>query len=101
MYLDDLFLAFPALSNDHIECGSQAVPLAIDAVSHPLAQHESTLHDVLLTLDKALAKGTSSEQLRVLGWDIDTRRILIIFPRDKFIAWSRDIKHSSHVVTIV
>ena len=92
MYLDDLFSAFPALSDDHIKRGSQAVPLAIDAVSHPLAQHESTLCDVLLTLDKAQAEGTPSKQLRVLGWDIDTRRLLIIFPHEKFIAWSRDIK---------
>jgi hypothetical protein len=92
VYLDDLFSAFPALSDDHIERGSQAVPLAIDAVSRPLAQHESTLRDVLLALDKAKAEGTPSEQLRVLGWDIDTRRLLIIFPREKFIAWSRDIK---------
>ena len=63
VYLDDLFSAFPALSDDHIKCGSQAVPLAIDAVSHPLAQHESTLCNVLLALDKAQAKGTPSEQL--------------------------------------
>jgi hypothetical protein len=92
VFLNDLFSAFPALSDDHIEHGSQAVPLAIDVVSCPLAQHESTLCDVLLTLDKALAKGTPPEQLRVLGWDIDTHRLLIILPHEKFIAWSRDIK---------
>jgi hypothetical protein len=63
VFLNDLFLAFPALSDDHIKRGSQAVPLVIDIVSHPLAQHESTLHNVLLALDKALAEGTPSEQL--------------------------------------
>ena len=63
MFLNDLFSAFPALSDDHIERGSQAVPLVIDIVSHPLAQHESTLRDVLLTLDKAQAEGTPSELL--------------------------------------
>ena len=74
VFLDDMFLAFPALSDDHIKHGSQASPLAINAVSCPLACHESTLHDVLLALDKAQAEGTPSEQLQVLGWDIDTHQ---------------------------
>jgi uncharacterized 2Fe-2S/4Fe-4S cluster protein (DUF4445 family) len=67
MFLDDIFSAFPALSDNHIKHGSQASPLAINVIScplthHHLAHHESTHCDVL-TLDKAQAKGTPSEQL--------------------------------------
>jgi hypothetical protein len=86
MFLNDMFLAFPAFSNYHIEHGSQASPLAINVVSCPLACHKSTLCDVLLALNKALAEGTPFKQLQVLGLDIDTCQLLISLPHDKLIA---------------
>jgi hypothetical protein len=50
------------------------------------------VHDVLLSLEKAEAEGTPNEVLIVLGWLLDTRRLLISLPQDKFITWTNDLK---------
>jgi hypothetical protein len=47
--------------------------------------------DPVLSLKKALAEGTATELLIVLGWLLDTRRLLIQLPSDKRRAWIRDI----------
>ena len=39
------------------------------------------------------AEGCPSEVMRVLGWDLDTRRLLLILPHEKFLNWSKTVKH--------
>jgi len=52
----------------------------------------------LLAIKKALAEGTLTKIMRtVLGWLIDTTRALTIgLTKDKFVAWSADIKRILH-----
>ena len=91
VYLDDVFSAVPALSEMHSRRGYEAVLLAIAVIGRPLSEDEKVLRDELLAIEKALAEGTPTELLIVLGWELDTRRLRINLPLDKFLAWSADI----------
>ena len=46
----------------------------------------------LLSQPKLLAEGSPEEVQIVLGWRIDTRRMTISLPDDKFHAWITDIE---------
>ena len=71
---------------------AQAVLLAMEVLGRPNSEFEPLLRDVLLSLEKAEAEGTPNELLIVLGWLLDTRRLRISLPEDKYIAWSNDTK---------
>lgn len=43
-------------------------------------------------MKKALAEGSPSEILIVLGWQIDMRRMLISLPHEKASVWENDLK---------
>jgi hypothetical protein len=45
--------------------------------------NDTLMRDDLLALEKAIAEGTPSEWLIVLGWLLNTRRLLISLPLDK------------------
>ena len=45
-----------------------------------------------LLLTNLIAKGTPKEIQMVLGWLIDTRKLIIILPNDKYLAWRNDIQ---------
>ena len=92
VFVDDLFTAFPALSEDHIKRCAEAIPLAVEIIGHPLAPEEPLHRDVLLATIKAMAEGTPSEILTILGWVIDTRRLLIILPEAKAKFWADEIR---------
>jgi hypothetical protein len=40
---------------------------------------------------KLIEEGTPAEEQMVLGWALETRRLIVSLPGDKFIAWSVDI----------
>jgi hypothetical protein len=52
-----------------------------------------------VAVKKVMAEGTPTEVLTVLGWQIDTRRLLIQLPSEKADAWASDldslIKHGN------
>ena len=75
----------------HSRRGYEAVLLALAVIGRPLSEDEGVLRDELLAIEKALAEGTPTELLIVLGWELDTRRLRINLPEDKFVAWSADI----------
>jgi hypothetical protein len=68
-----------------------AVPLAVHLVGRPLSQDEPIQRESLLSLEKLAAEGAPSETKTILGWLIDTRRLLISLPDDKWRAWTNDI----------
>ena len=75
--------------------GAQAALLALDVLRQPLLPdggESLPLHEVL-AIDKAIAKGTLAERLIVLGWMIDTRRLLISPCNDKCIACTAGINN--------
>jgi hypothetical protein len=55
---------------------------------------ESLPQNEVLAIDKAIAEGTPAERLIVLGWMINTRRLLISLPTNKVTAWTANINDS-------
>ena len=88
-YIDDAFMSF---LEEHLERGSAILPLVIELLGRPVHASEETVRDDLLSLKKFLAEATPAEIKMILGWAIDTRRLLISLPDDKCIAWSRAIQ---------
>jgi hypothetical protein len=87
-FIDDLINVFP----DTVEnCRRQphVVPLAMFVTSRPHAgpDREPILRRAILSLEKLLREGAPSEIQIVLGWSLNTRRLLVALPDDKFTAW--------------
>jgi hypothetical protein len=93
-YIDDIFTVFPYVSEDHLQRGRNAALLAIDTFGRPVAlDDDSTLpRDPIVALTKLIAEGTPTEILTVLGWQIDTRRMILQLPADKAKLWDADVK---------
>ena len=91
-FIDDLINVFTDTPNN---CSRQphVVPLAMHVTSRPHAGDalEPTPRRTLLSIPKLLAEGSPAEIQIVLGWRLDTRRLLIALPDDKFGAWSEDL----------
>ena len=91
VFVDDLFTTFPALSEDHIKQCAEAIPLAVEIIGHPLTLEELLHRNVLLAMTKAMAEGTPSEILTILGWVINTHCLLILLPKAKAKFWADEI----------
>jgi len=77
----------------NLERAAHIVQLAVRVMSRPHAGEESEPlpRKPLLGPDKLEAEGRSSEVQTVLGWKVDTRRLQVSLPDDKFRAWSDDL----------
>jgi hypothetical protein len=91
-YIDDIFTVFPLLSDEHFQRGRNAAPLAIDVFGRPVVENDPLPRDPMVATKKVMAEGTPTESLTVLGWEIDTRRLLIRLPEKKALEWDRDLK---------
>jgi hypothetical protein len=91
-FIDDTFTAQPDVEGVTPDRGAQAVQLAIEALGCPLSEGDTLPRDFLLAVEKAIAEGTLSELLVVLGWLLDTRRWLVLLPPDKHKAWTEDVR---------
>ena len=89
-HIDDLIAAAPDLG-DNKDRMSAATLLAIHALGRPVSDSEPLPRDDLASIKKLLAEGTPSEALCLLGWDADTRRLLLRLPWSKHLAWRDDI----------
>ena len=91
-FIDDLINVF---LDTPTNCRRQphVVPLAMHVTSRPHAgeKAEPIKRRALLSLPKLLAEGSPDDIQIVLGWWIDTRRMTIALPDDKFDAWMEDI----------
>ena len=88
-YIDDTFGSF---LEDDTNSGAAAIPFILHLLGRPLLPDEPLPREDVVSLKKMIAEGTPSEVLTILGWSIDTRRMLISLPPDKVKAWSTDIK---------
>ena len=91
-FIDDLINVFvDTPANCRIQ--PHVVPLAIHITSRPHAGDDSepVIRRPLLSPAKLLAEGSPAEIQIVLGWKINTRRLTISLPDDKFTAWSADL----------
>jgi hypothetical protein len=92
VFMDDLIDTFPD-SPEHLARRPHVVPLAMHVTSRPHAgAREPILRRVILLLVKLLAGGAPAEQQIVLGWLLDTRRLLTSLPDDKHAAWLETIE---------
>ena len=91
-FIDDLINVFID-TPDNCRRLPHVVPLAMHVTSRPHAgdAEEPIVRRPLLSLPKLLAEGSPAEVQIVLGWRLDTRRMLIALPDDKFNAWSEDL----------
>jgi hypothetical protein len=91
-FIDDLINVFLDTPSN---CARQphVVPLAMHVTSRPHAgdEHEPIVRRPILSIPKLVAEGSPAEVQTVLGWRIDTRRLLIALPDDKFQAWMHDL----------
>ena len=90
VYIDDMITV--ALSQDTvIHRAEAAVPLAIHAIGRPVHNDEPIKRKNLMCFRKLLAEGRLEEVKTILGWTIDTRRLLIKLPKHKYVAWKKSI----------
>jgi hypothetical protein len=90
-YIDDIFTVFPYYSDDQFHRGRNAALLAIDALGRPVHPDDPLPRDPIVATKKVMAEGTPSEVLTVLGWQIDTRRMIIQLPPEKADSWIADM----------
>jgi hypothetical protein len=90
-FIDDLIQVF--LDTDKNRATQpHAVPLAVFVSNRPHAgDDEPVPRRENLSGPKLEAKGTPAELQIVLGWEMNTRLLLVILPFDKFVAWTADI----------
>ena len=91
-FIDDLINVFLD-TPQNCRTQPQTVPLAMHVTSRPHAgdDNEPLPRRTILSLPKLLAEGSPAEIQTVLGWRIDTRRLLIALPDDKYEAWVADL----------
>jgi hypothetical protein len=90
-YIDDIFTVFPFYSDDQFHRGRNAALLAIDVLGRPTHPNDPLPRDPIVATKKVMAEGTPSEVLTVLGWQIDTRRMIIQLPQEKADSWIADM----------
>jgi hypothetical protein len=90
-YIDDIFTVFPFKSEEHFQRGRNAALLAIDVLGRPTHPNDPLPRDPIIAEKKVRAEGTPTEVLTVLGWLIDTRRMLLKLPTEKANAWDTDL----------
>jgi hypothetical protein len=90
-YIDDIFTVFPFLSEEHLQRGRNAALLAIDTFGRPVCTADPLPRDPIVAEKKVTAEGTPTERIIVLGWQIDTRRMLIQLPEEKAAEWDKEL----------
>ena len=78
-YLDDIIKIFLGL-NHIIQKHAASALLALHVSMRPLADDEPVPRKQPLSIPKLKAKGTPRELMMVLGWLLDTRRLLLRLP---------------------
>ena len=91
MYIDDGVGVFVDTPRNRLRVPA-ALPLAIHLISRPLAVNEPIPREFWIQMEKALEEASPAELQVILGWLFDTRRLLILLPPDKHLAWRSDIE---------
>lgn len=89
VYLDDLIGIGLARDSNRL---AALLPFVVHLFGRPVNAHDDVPRDDLLSIKKFLHEGRPSETQIVLGWTLDTRRLLILLPPHKVIAWSASIQ---------
>ena len=87
-YLDGIIKVYLGFK-DVIRKHAASTPLALHVSMRPLASNNPVPRKETLSLTKIQAESTPCEMMIVLGWWLDTRRLLLRLPNDKFVAYSK------------
>ena len=90
VYIDDLFNSY--LLRD-IDRGSAILPFILFLLGRPTCPDDPIERDDVLSISKFLAEATPSEVKTILGWVVDTRRMLLSLPAHKVKGWITSIQH--------
>ena len=100
MYLDDLIgLGIDIPGTDNIPRAERAPMLAIHTCARPVHPNEPIPRQDMASLQKLKAEAALTEIKTILGWVWDLRRLVISLPKNKFIAWSNDIRETIKIGT--
>jgi len=92
VYINDLILVTVDIpGTDNAARGQSASLLAIDATARPNHPDEPIPRESMDARDKLFAEVGLTEIKMILGWEWDFRRLKILLPENKFIAWTNDV----------
>ena len=86
--MDDIIKVYLGLK-EVIQKHAASAPLALHFSMRPLASDKPVPRKETPSLPNLKAEGTPSEMMMVLGWWVDTRRLLLRLQEDKFGAYSK------------
>jgi hypothetical protein len=89
VYIDDLFNCY---LQRHLLRGREILPFVLELLGRPPDADDPIERDDVLSISKFLAEATPSEVKTILGWVVDTRRLLLSLPPNKVLAWSASIQ---------
>jgi hypothetical protein len=90
-FIDDLVAIFLESERNN-RVMQHVVPVGIHCTSRPLHPTDEPLpRRSNLSQSKLQAEGRPQEQQIVLGWFLDTRRLQVQLPDDKYLAWTNDL----------
>lgn len=90
IFIDDTMLFFID-TEENCQRAPFGPTLAIHTISRPVSNTEPLPRPPMLEADKLQAEGGPSEQKLILGWLLDTRRLTISLPLNKYIAWNTEL----------
>ena len=89
VFLDDIITCAVDIGNN-LDRITKAPITIIEAVANQ-GDTAGIKRDDMVEMEKAAIEGPAEEIKIVLGWKIDTRRLLVSLPEHKFIAWTTQI----------
>ncbi len=89
VYIDDLFNCY---LHRHLDRGSAILPFILHLLGRPPDTKDPIERDDVLSISKFLAEASPSETKTILGWMVDTRRLLLLLPENKVVGWSASIQ---------
>jgi hypothetical protein len=95
IFIDDGMVIIPHLSTNR-DRSVQALLLAIHTLCRPLDPNKSIAKENCLSLGKLAEEGQLSETFTILGWDINTRKMLVALPSGKFSRWTKELGEIIH-----
>ncbi|GKY93515.1 hypothetical protein MPSEU_000318900 [Mayamaea pseudoterrestris] len=92
VFLDDHLGLIVHTSDDAVLRGAHAIPLMLDVMGRPLRADEPLPRNALIAVSKLIAEGCLTETQVILGWEVDSRTLIIRLPQDKYRIYSEDIQ---------